>query len=126
MLKVCWIFVRFFFFFLELTLFCSFFLAGELTHKGKVGLVEDAFDDVKTSRAGSRAASRIGTPRAGTPVVSVPGTGDNSAATSAAPSDAEGVPSVPRIKKKKVNQDLDFDGNSADMPLLPNSQREMI
>jgi elongation factor 3 len=79
--------------------------AGELTRKGKVAIVEDAFDDVKTSRAGSRAASRLGTPRAGTPVVTAPGTGNNSAVTSAANSaapseDENGVPK-PRMKKKK-------------------------
>lgn len=78
--------------------------AGVLTHEGKVALVEDAFDDAKPSRVGSKA----GTPRAGTPALnSMPGTGENSAATSAnnsaAPSEDEsGVPKPRQKKKKKV------------------------
>lgn len=74
--------------------------AGELTHIGKVALIEDAFDDVKPSRA----TSRIGTPRggAGTPNGANGGTtAATSAANSAAPSDAEGDISKPKMKKKK-------------------------
>jgi elongation factor 3 len=73
--------------------------AGRLTHQGKVALIEDAFDDVKTSRVGSR----MGTPRgAATPNgVSGLNTAATSANNSAAPSDAEGDNSAPKLKKKK-------------------------
>lgn len=52
---------------------------GELTHRGKVALVEDAFDD--PSRPASRTTSKAGTPRVGTPQA-------RSNVTSAAPSTA--------------------------------------
>lgn len=58
---------------------------GELTHRGKQALVEDAFED--PSRPGSRTVSKAGTPR-----ISRVGTPANgaSAATSAANSGDEG------------------------------------
>lgn len=76
--------------------------AGRLTHKGKIALVEDAFDDVKTSRTNSR----IGTPRtrAGTPTTAATSAAA-SAATSAATSEVEGGDvSKPKIKKKKLTR----------------------
>ncbi|RSH81523.1 hypothetical protein EHS25_006145 [Saitozyma podzolica] len=63
--------------------------AGELTQKGKVVLVEDAFDD--PSRPASRTTSKAGTPRGALSKVGTPanGTPAGSAATSAANSGAE-------------------------------------
>ena len=84
---------------------------GELTHKGKVALVEDAFDD--PSRPSSRTTSKAGTPRtgAGTPIPGTPGlrSGATSAVTSAANSGAEDViDGVARLglkpKKKKMTR----------------------
>lgn len=59
---------------------------GELTHKGKVALVEDAFDN--PSMPNSRTTSKSGTPRISR--VGTPASGMSSAATSAANSDEEG------------------------------------
>lgn len=76
--------------------------AGRLTHKGKIALVEDAFDDVK-----SRAGSRIGTPRtrAGTPMTSAAASAATSVANSAATSEAENDGTkMPKIKKKKLTR----------------------
>lgn len=77
---------------------------GELTHKGKVALVEDAFDD--PSRPTSRSTSKAGTPRTGTPGIA---SGVTSTATSAANSGAEDtVDHLAKLalkpkKKKKVS-----------------------
>jgi len=74
--------------------------AGRLTHIGKVAIIDDAFDDVKPSRVGSR----MGTPRgAATPANGTSGvnTAATSAANSAAPSDADGDVPQPKLKKKK-------------------------
>lgn len=68
---------------------------GELTHKGKVALVEDAFDESRTT---SRATSKAGTPRTGTPG---PNSTATSAATSAANSDVEQDLAKLVLKKKK-------------------------
>lgn len=65
---------------------------GELTHKGKQNLVEDAFDD--PSRPGSRTTSKAGTPRNGVSRVGTPLNGA-SAATSAANSGDEGESTAP-------------------------------
>jgi elongation factor 3 len=76
--------------------------AGRLTHKGKIAIVEDAFDDVK-----SRAGSRLGTPRtrAGTPASTAPASAATSVANSAATSEVENDPSKPpKIKKKKMTR----------------------
>jgi elongation factor 3 len=84
--------------------------AGELTHKGKVALVEDAFDD--PSRPNSRTTSKAGTPRTGISRVGTPANGESaagSAATSAANSGAEDVAeglaklALKPKKKKKVS-----------------------
>ena len=80
--------------------------AGRLTHKGKIAIVEDAFDDMKTSRTNSR----IGTPRtrAGTPTTaaaSAAASAATSVANSAATSEAEGGDySKPKIRKKKLTR----------------------
>ncbi|ORY21910.1 putative mRNA export factor elf1 [Naematelia encephala] len=82
---------------------------GELQHRGKVALVEDAFDN--PSMPGSRTTSKSGTPRMGTPT---PGTSNvTSAATSAANSGAEDVGDnlakmalKPKKKKKMTRNDL--------------------
>jgi elongation factor 3 len=79
---------------------------GELTHKGKVALVEDAFDE--PSRPSSRTTSKAGTPR----TTSAVGTPGSSAAPSAANSDVEGTEESlaklalrgPKIKKKKMTR----------------------
>lgn len=77
---------------------------GELTHKGKVALVEDAFDD--PSRPTSRSTSKAGTPRTGTPGLT---SGRTSTATSAANSGVEdNVDHLAKLalkpkKKKKVS-----------------------
>lgn len=80
---------------------------GELTHKGKVALVEDAFDE--PSRPTSRTTSKAGTPR----TASVAGTPGTSAAPSAANSDAEGATDSlaklalkPKKKKKMTRNDI--------------------
>ncbi|WVR07279.1 hypothetical protein IAU60_004320 [Kwoniella sp. DSM 27419] len=81
---------------------------GELTHKGKVAIVEDAFDN--PSMANSRVASKAGTPRtgskAGTPrtVPGTPGTatpGDTPAGT-----DNELVDGVAKLMVKKKKKKL--------------------
>ncbi|WWD02682.1 hypothetical protein V865_000723 [Kwoniella europaea PYCC6329] len=74
---------------------------GELTHKGKVAIVEDAFDN--PSNPTSRATSKAGTPRvAGS---ATPTTGANTPAGSAAPSGTDeivdGVAKIMMKKKKK-------------------------
>ena len=84
---------------------------GELTHKGKVGLVEDAFED--PSRPVSRTTSKAGTPRNGTPTLGLM-SGKTSAATSAANSGAEDAGNDLaklglRKKKKKVNTCMMFE-----------------
>lgn len=71
--------------------------AGRLTHRGKVAIVDDAFDDVKPSRVGSR----MGTPRGGGTPANGTSTAATSAVNSAAPSEAEGSTGVPKPKKKK-------------------------
>jgi elongation factor 3 len=77
---------------------------GELTHRGKVALVEDAFDD--PSRPSSRSTSKAGTPRTGTPGLA---SGVTSASTSAANSGAEDAGdhlaklALKPKKKKKVS-----------------------
>jgi len=80
---------------------------GELTHKGKVALVEDAFDE--PSRPTSRTTSKAGTPRTAS-VVGTPGT---SAAPSAANSDAEDATDSlaklalkPKKKKKMTRNEI--------------------
>lgn len=82
---------------------------GELTHKGKVALIEDAFDE--PSRPTSRTTSKAGTPR--TALSSAAGTPGTSAAPSAANSDAEGAADglaklalKPKKKKKMTRNDL--------------------
>ncbi|WWC89603.1 uncharacterized protein L201_004528 [Kwoniella dendrophila CBS 6074] len=77
---------------------------GELTHKGKVALIEDAFDN--PSGANSRVASKAGTPRNGnsTPAgTSTPGTAtpSGSAAPSGTDEIVDGVAKVMLKKKKK-------------------------
>ncbi|RXK36829.1 elongation factor 3 [Tremella mesenterica] len=73
---------------------------GELTAKGKVSLVEDAFDD--PSRPGSRTVSKAGTPRAGTPLlVSATPSNEASAANSGVDEVTDGVAKLG--KKKKVS-----------------------
>ncbi|KAJ9111773.1 hypothetical protein QFC22_006432 [Naganishia vaughanmartiniae] len=80
--------------------------AGRLTHKGKIAIVEDAFDDMKTSRTNSR----IGTPRtrAGTPTTaaaSAAASAATSVANSAATSEAEGGEfAKPKSRKKKLTR----------------------
>jgi elongation factor 3 len=84
--------------------------AGELTQKGKVVLVEDAFDD--PSRPASRTTSKAGTPRGALSKVGTPanGTPAGSAATSAANSGAEDAAdglaklALKPKKKKKVSR----------------------
>ena len=77
---------------------------GELTHRGKVALVEDAFED--PSRPNSRTPSKAGTPRTGTPGL---GSGVTSTATSATNSGAEDAGdhlaklALKPKKKKKVS-----------------------
>jgi elongation factor 3 len=90
---------------------------GELQHRGKVALVEDAFDD--PSRPGSRSVSKAGTPRnggvsrVGTPgLASAGGSEISSAVTSANNSGAEdaadglGKMAIKKPKKKKVSYDV--------------------
>lgn len=78
---------------------------GELTHKGKVALVEDAFDE--PSRPSSRTTSKAGTPRTAMSAAGTPGT---SAAPSAANSGAEdATDSLAKLalkpkKKKKLTR----------------------
>lgn len=82
---------------------------GELTHKGKVALIEDAFDE--PSRPTSRTTSKAGTPRGALSVANTPGT---SAAPSAANSDAEGdvadgvakLALKPKKKKKMTRNEV--------------------
>ncbi|WRT66072.1 uncharacterized protein IL334_003024 [Kwoniella shivajii] len=78
---------------------------GELTHKGKVAIVEDAFDNPSVPT--SRATSKAGTPR------TVPGTpGTATPSGSAAPSGTEEIVDgvakliVKRKKKKMTRNDL--------------------
>ncbi|KAK8864159.1 hypothetical protein IAR55_001405 [Kwoniella newhampshirensis] len=70
---------------------------GLLTHKGKVALVEDAFDD--PSRPVSRVASKAGTPRTvpGTPGTATPG----SVASTGTEEIVDGVAKLMVKKKKK-------------------------
>ena len=90
---------------------------GKLTHKGKVALVEDAFDD--PSRPSSRTTSKAGTPRNATPLPGTPTvnglkSGVTSATGSTVNSAAEdgmvdGVAKMllkPRKKKKKTRNEL--------------------
>ena len=78
---------------------------GELTAKGKVALVEDAFDD--PSRPTSRTTSKAGTPRTATPGLL---SGATSTVTSAANSGAEDLGddlkklALKPKKKKKVSR----------------------
>ena len=78
--------------------------AGILTHKGKAGVVEDAFDGTD-SRAGSRTASRLASRNA-----SKTNSPASSAAPSAANSDAEdgktaeGSIPMPIVNKKKLTR----------------------
>jgi elongation factor 3 len=86
--------------------------AGELTQKGKVVLVEDAFDD--PSRPASRTTSKAGTPRGALSKVGTPanGTPAGSTATSAANSGAEDATdglaklALKPKKKKKVSTEI--------------------
>ena len=80
---------------------------GELTHMGKVALVEDAFDE--PSRPSSRTTSKAGTPRTAS-VANTPGT---SAAPSAANSDDDGAADSlaklalkPKKKKKMTRNEV--------------------
>ncbi len=81
---------------------------GELTHKGKVAIVEDAFDE--PSRPSSRTTSKAGTPRTATSIAGTPGT---SAAPSAANSGAEDAGESlaklalkPKKKKKMTRNEM--------------------
>ncbi|WVN88120.1 uncharacterized protein L203_103321 [Cryptococcus depauperatus CBS 7841] len=71
---------------------------GELTHQGKVALVEDAFDN--PSMSNSRTASKAGTPRTvpGTPGTATPA---DSAANSGVDDVVDGLARLMEKKKKK-------------------------
>jgi elongation factor 3 len=71
---------------------------GQLTHKGKVALVEDAFDESRTT---SRATSKAGTPRTATPGGSNLTSAATSAANSGAEEDMANLALGPKMKKKK-------------------------
>jgi elongation factor 3 len=69
---------------------------GRMTHKGKAAVVEDAFADFKSPRgSGSNtpARSRVQSPAASA-----------SATPAASGAEDKGVPSVPRVKKKKLTR----------------------
>jgi len=81
---------------------------GVLQHKGKVAIVEDAFDD--PSRPTSRTTSKTGTPRISrvatpseTPGTSVANSAVNSAANSGAEDLGDGLARLAIRKKKKVS-----------------------
>ncbi|ORX36907.1 mRNA export factor elf1 [Kockovaella imperatae] len=88
---------------------------GRMTHKGKVGQVDDGFGD-DPSRPASRTTSKAGTPRTGTPLPVTPGltSGMTSATGSAVNSEAEdGVADglarlalKPKKKKKKTRNEI--------------------
>lgn len=80
---------------------------GELTHKGKVAIIEDAFDD--PSRPASRTTSKAGTSRLASRIGTPADSANASAATSAANSEDEAVDGVARLslkpkKKKKLTR----------------------
>lgn len=79
--------------------------AGVLTHKGKAGVVEDAFDSMDNSRAGSRTASRLASrngSKANSPASSVAPSAANSDAEEG--QTAEGSVPMPIVKKKKLTR----------------------
>lgn len=88
--------------------------AGRLTHKGKVALVEDGFDESSkpTSRAASRLASSRTASRTASKANSPASTAANSVANSAANSGDEGAPTppldggipMPIVQKKKMTK----------------------
>ena len=95
---------------------------GELTHKGKVALVEDAFDDPSrpgsrtTSKAGTPRISRVGTPAASSVATSAANSGDEGTGGTNTPAEGAGADGViddlakmalkPKKKKKKTRNEI--------------------
>lgn len=81
---------------------------GELTHKGKVAIIEDAFDD--PSRPSSRTTSKAGTARTSRVTSAAPSTAASSAANSGAEEAADDLAKLglgkPKKKKKMTRNEL--------------------
>lgn len=84
---------------------------GELTHKGKVAIIEDAFDD--PSRPSSRTTSKAGTARTSRVTSAAPSTAASSAANSGAEDGGDGpvdelakLALKPKKKKKMTRNEM--------------------
>ena len=75
---------------------------GQLTHKGKVAIIEDAFDD--PSRPSSRTTSKAGTARTSRVTSAAPSTAASSAANSGAEDVGDDLAKLKLKKKKKMTR----------------------